>query len=128
MRYQLNMKALGKICFWFSLIGMMAVPAMAAEFVPGINDLPLAPGLTAVADKTVEFNSPEGRIVDATASGAVSRSTIVEFYRRTLPQLGWKAESPVIFRRGRELLRLNISGDSASGTQVRFSLRPQPAR
>ncbi|MDA0239956.1 MAG: hypothetical protein O3A84_08010, partial [Proteobacteria bacterium] len=91
-------------------------------------DLPLAPGLAAISDKTVEFDSPEGRIVDATATGRVARSTVIEFYRLTLPQLGWQAESPVIFRRGRELLKLEFSGKSTSQTQVRFSLRPEPGK
>lgn len=98
----------------------------AGEFVPGIEDLPLAPGLAAHAENSVLFDTPSGRIVDAIAAGRVSRTAILAFYARTLPQLGWREISRGAFVRGDELLRLEISVATANLTEVRFSLNPRP--
>ena len=35
------------------------------------------------------FDTPAGRIVEAVASGAVTRDEVLAFYAETLPQLGW---------------------------------------
>lgn len=109
-------------------------PAYGAEtFVSGVDDLPLMPGLAALPTQTVVFDAPGGRIVEAWADGTVSREAVLSFYDATLPQLGWTAAAPDLFRREGETLRLEFPPDAAAGAQpaaasgtllVRFYLSP----
>lgn len=93
------------------------------RFVEGVEDLPLMPGLANVEGAGVAFDAVTGRIVVAYASGRVTREAVVAFYADTLPQLGWKKEQELRFRRDNENLALEFSRNS-SGLTVRFSLSP----
>lgn len=99
----------------------------AAGFVPGFDDLPLMPGLAASADGAVVFDAPGGRIVDVQAAGRTSAGRVLEFYRDTLPQLGWQAAGPDgTFEREGEVLKLLIGEPERGRVTVRFSLAPAP--
>jgi hypothetical protein len=90
---------------------LAGAPALAQQFVPGTEDLPLMRELAAVQGTDVVFDKPEGRIVEATARGKVSRSAVRSFYDETLPQLGWKAAlSPDSWTRETETLHLDFQG------------------
>ncbi len=115
------------------LLGLAGRPAFAAEeFVHGVDDLPLMPGLTSLAGEGVVFDVPGGRVVEAWAEGRVTRAAVRSFYGSTLPQLGWTAAGPDLFRREGETLRLEFPAagprdahPSASGAlRVRFYLSP----
>src|SRR5689334_6805677 len=69
------------------------LPAKPAEpqFVAGIGDLPLMPGLSPVPEQDVVFDKPAGRIVQAVARGPVKPADVSRFYAETVPQLGWRA-------------------------------------
>lgn len=95
----------------------------SARFVEGVEDLPLMPGLANVEAAGVAFDTVEGRIVVAFASGRVTREAVVGFYADTLPQLGWKREQELRFRRDNENLTMEFSRTSG-GLTVRFSLSP----
>ncbi len=106
-----------------------ALPAAAEPaFVPGFEDLPLMPGLAVVPEAGVQFDKPDGRLVEAVATGAVDPGEVVAFYRKTLPQLGWDAVSQgprrIAFRREGETLAIDYSRDRA-GLMVRFFLSPR---
>jgi hypothetical protein len=110
---------------------LVAAPAFAQNrFVPGIEDLPLMPQLSAVQGENVVFEAPAGRIVEAWADGATSADAVREFYGKTLPQLGWRSSGPDLFRRENETLRLEFpassprGGASAGRILVRFYLAP----
>lgn len=109
------------------LIGicLAAFGALAGErFLSAIADLPLMPGLTEAAGSAVVFSKPEGRIVEVAAHGVVERAAVLGFYRRTLPQLGWRPDGKGAFVRDRERLALAFS--RASGQLVvQFSLAPK---
>jgi len=102
--------------------------ALAGGFVAGLEDLPLMPGLSEVEESTVSFDSPEGRIVEVYAEGAVDGGRVLTFYDETLPQLGWTPEGGGNFRREGEMLRIEIisegEGGEGEGIAVRFSLAP----
>lgn len=99
-----------------------------ARFFSGIDDLPLAPGLSEA--QSFQFDEAGGRITGATASGRATPAAVRAFYTETLPALGWSS-SPngesrdLVFLRGRERLTLSIvaSGDGAS-LEVRLLVRP----
>jgi hypothetical protein len=106
------------------LLTALAAPANAqGAFVAGIEDLPLMPGLAAQGEASV-FDAPQGRVVDATAQGAPSRAAVLDFYARTLPQLGWRSEGEGRFAREGERLVLEFPA-SQGATLVRFFLRPE---
>jgi|DEB0MinimDraft_10_1074344.scaffolds.fasta_scaffold195799_1 hypothetical protein len=99
----------------------------ADRFVYGFEDLPLMDALTQVAGSSVLFDTPQGRIVQASATGQVERQTVLEFYRDTLPQLGWTLSQDGIFQREGETLRLEFTETDAA-LEVRFLIEPTATR
>ncbi|HJO71962.1 MAG: hypothetical protein QF450_09845 [Rhodospirillales bacterium] len=108
------------------------VPAAAGEaggFLSGIEDLPLMPHLNENTDGGMVFDTPAGRIVEAFASGAVTRAQVLAFYAATLPQLGWTMEEAARYSREGEILRLEFTENhpmpkSAAALTVHFALSP----
>ncbi len=98
--------------------------ADGATFVADVEDLPLMPGLAEVSGAGVVFDKPGGRIVEAYAEGAVGRAEVIDFYRRTLPQLGWAAAGGTAYRREGERLEIVILGGDGD-LVVRFTLQPE---
>jgi hypothetical protein len=99
-----------------------------AAFVPGIRDLPLMPGLSPLGGEAVGFDKPEGRIAEAAAEGRIDPARVRDFYRETLPRLGWTPRGEDEFVRAGETLRLEFARASGPAgrapTVVRFLLRP----
>lgn len=91
-------------------------------FVSVIDDLPLMAALSEVG-QGVEFATEQGRIVEATATGQVTKAQVLDFYAETLPQLGWTRAGDARFVREGEALDLIFThGDDT--LSVRFSLAP----
>ncbi len=103
-----------------------AAPAALAEqrFVAGTGDLPLMPGLEEIAESSLVFDKPEGRIVEGVAIGTVLSAEVEAFYRVTLPELGWSAADDLRFLREGEVLtiRLHTDGDRV---RVHYSIAPE---
>jgi hypothetical protein len=106
------------------LLLLAPAAALADDFVPGTEDLPLMPGLRPVVGSSLVFDKPQGRIVEAQTHGPVSRGAITAFYTATLPQLGWKEEGADAWRRDGEELHLDFDGRDGDLT-VGFTLSPQ---
>ena len=106
------------------LVMLFAAPAGAADFVAGTEDVPLMQGLVPVEGKSLAFDKPEGRIVEAEARGPLARAKVRDFYGATLPQLGWRAAGPDAWQRDGEVLRLAFHGRDGDLT-VGFTLSPQ---
>jgi hypothetical protein len=112
------------------ILGLIAVfapvgDARAADgYFSALPDLPLMTGLAEDLAATVMFDKPEGRIVKMTATGRVSRTAVMNYYARALPQLGWEIVRSGRFRREGEILLINISG-TGNDLTVRFSLLPE---
>jgi hypothetical protein len=102
---------------------LATAPARADPFVAGTEDVPLMQGLVPVEAGAVVFDKPEGRIIEAQARGKLERGAVRDFYRSTLPQLGWKALGVNAWRREAEMLRLEIGGRDGDVT-VGFTLSP----
>ena len=119
--------------------------AATDSYIAGFEGLPLMPGLTEKTEDRVIFDTPAGRIVEATtwgAVGTVSAQTVRAFYANTLPQLGWHREDAqgnvqknakaehMSFKREGERLLIEFppeqSTDTAkqAGFVVRFTIRP----
>ena len=107
------------------ILSLLAAPlARAAAFVAGTEDVPLMEGLVTVDGKSLAFDKPEGRIVEAEARGKLARAKVRDFYGATLPQLGWSAAGPDAWRREGEVLRIEFGGRDGDLT-VGFTLSPQ---
>ena len=103
-------------------LGAFAQQAKPAVFIERLGDVPLMPGLSVVERSGVDFDAPGGRIVEVAAAGPVTRAAVLEFYRRSLPPLGWTGRNGVFVREG-EKLRLELAG-AGGRTEVRFFLSP----
>ena len=107
------------------LLAGLAPPSSAQQpgYVSQVEDLPLMPGLIEVADAGLVFDQPSGRIVEAYAQGQVTREEVLDFYRKTLPQLGWQTLDELRFGREGETLTLDFLA-ARDTLIVRFSLTP----
>jgi hypothetical protein len=108
----------------FLLLLALPLPALADGFVAGTEDVPLMPGLAPVTGSSLVFDKPQGRIVEAQASGKVTRAAVHDFYATSLPQLGWSASGANAWRREGEVLRLDFHERDGVLT-VGFTLSPQ---
>ena len=115
-----SLVACAAICAAFIAVDVEATDG----FLSRLEDLPLAPGLSEDTKAGVSFDTVTGRIVEAFARGKVTEHQVLDFYRETLPQLGWTPESPTEYRRGGERLRIALMPD-AQGLVVHYSLSPQ---
>jgi len=108
------------------LFGAGAGPtrAQVQSYIAEVEDLPLMPGLAEVEGAGMVFDKPDGRIVEAYAQGEVAREPVLAFYRKTLPQLGWRATGAATFRREGEALSLDFL-DGGGALIVRFTLVPR---
>ena len=92
-----------------------------AGFLSAAPDVPLAAGLEELADGVMVFDKPQGRIVQITTvpNGQAAARDIRDFYRASLPNLGWQSVGEgdaanaalLTFRRKGEILRLTFSAD-----------------
>ena len=98
----------------------------AGLFIKDIEDLPLMPGLVEDAGSGMTFDTAQGRIVEAFATGPISEGGVMDFYDETLPQLGWRPDGPGVFSREREILKVEFPGgpDAVSPLTVGFRLMP----
>lgn len=103
---------------------LAAIPQAGAQgFFALLEDVPVMPGLSPVDDAGMEFDAPSGRIVEAYAIGATDRNSVMDFYRATLPQLGWQKTDSTAFLREAESLRIDFFGPDGDLT-VRFTVAP----
>lgn len=86
------------------------IGASKQKFVKGTDGIPLYPYFTEIKDKTVMFDSTDGKIirVNYTATGVDMRK-VRNFYNDTLPQIGWIKVDEDLFRRDNEELEYQIS-------------------
>ncbi|OYQ35881.1 hypothetical protein CHU95_06345 [Niveispirillum lacus] len=111
------------------LLAIIMAQSAKADFVPGTEDVPLAPGLTAMADDALVFDNPTGRIVQATATGSTNADAVTRYYTDTLPQLGWVRGSDGRWTRSGEVLDIAIATDATTRRlTVRFQLSPRAER
>ena len=84
--------------------GTLSAAVNAADYFSGIDDLPLPETLSERADESVVFETPEGRIVTVVARGRTTADAVRDYYRSTLPALGWMPEAGDSFVRDGEML------------------------
>jgi len=98
----------------------------AGLFIKDIEDLPLMPGLVEELGSGTAFDTAQGRIVEAYATGPVSEGGVMAFYEKTLPQLGWRRLDIGVFQRENEVLKLEFPGGSGAAPPLTVGFRLMP--
>ena len=96
----------------FLLLFIFAKPVWADDFLAGTEDVPLMQGLTLLTDETFDFDTEDGRLYFSKANAAIDSEKIWDFYRKTLPQLGWSEKESGTFVREGDVLRISIDKQS----------------
>jgi len=140
----LSMRCHNTLLFVWLLVCGILIPAFdvvaadnsagSSSYVADFESVPLMPGLTEKTEERVNFDTPAGRIVEATTFGRVRKSQIEKFYFKTLPQLGWQKTGPLIFVREGERLSIEFAAETSAGAKdlqakqkiliVRFRIKP----
>ncbi|NQV54435.1 MAG: hypothetical protein HQ503_01125 [Rhodospirillales bacterium] len=111
------------------LAAMIFVPLpAAAQFMPGIADLPIMAGLKPDSAGPVIFDTPQGRIVVSSATGRIAEEAVLRFYSNTLPQLGWYRQSALEFTRAGENLKLEVLPLGGGRIVLKFMVAPSAGR
>ncbi len=120
------------ICIAVLLVGFISLsPAWAdgerAVFLSAIEDVPLMAGLTEDRAAALEFDKPDGRLVEAYAYGDVRAEDAAEFYITVMPEFGWQIARDLVFSREGEMLRIYLSAEDRL-LLVRFVLSPDSSQ
>ena len=93
------------------------------KFVVGSNDIPLYPYLEIVDEESANFDTISGNIVISKYLAKNEIDEIHEFYKETLPQLGWNLSysdsGKMIFKRDRDNLEILFEYGS-KGLYIKF--------
>ncbi|MEM7072112.1 MAG: hypothetical protein AAF418_00950 [Pseudomonadota bacterium] len=113
-------------------IHMVAIwPAKAEGWLPGLEDVPIAPAFAPDLQSLLLFDHPGGRIVEIHlhSEQAYLGEQALGFYHETLVQLGWvtlHTDHDATFIRGAEQLVIEIIQNQPQ-TTLRLKLVPNPS-
>ena len=93
-------------------------------FFSVIEDLPVMPQLVEDTGAAMTFESSAGRVAEVEANGLASSNAIDAYYEQSLPQLGWRPQSNGVYRRGKELLAIEVKAGLGGTVKVLFHLGP----
>ncbi len=110
----------------FFLLMLFLPIRVNAEFVEGMADIPLMDGMKQIHSASISFGNDESRFDEAYMTSAkINFDKVCEFYKNTLPQLGWKFLShdnaAVHFERDMEVLDIVLEKNKP--TLVRITLK-----
>ena len=110
--------------------GLLAVAAPGAHgaeetaaFLAAIEEVPLMAGLTEEPTAALDFDKPDGRLVETYAYGDVAAEDAAAFYLAVMPEFGWQNIDGLDFSREGEMLRIELTPEESS-LVVRFVLSP----
>ena len=93
-------------------------------FFSVIEDLPIMPKLVEDIAAAMSFESSAGRVAEVEANGLASSAAIDAYYKQSLPQLGWLLQANGSYRRGNELLAIEVKAGLGGAVKVLFHLGP----
>ena len=115
------------------VISPVAAPSAAfaaddpAAFLIAIEEVPLMTGLTEEKTPALNFDKPDGRLVETYAYGKVTAEDAAAFYRAVLPEFGWHIIDRLVFLREAEMLRIDLIPEGRS-LVIRFVLSPNSSQ
>lgn len=118
------------VCLILCMSAAQASDEAAQNFFSYMTDIPVMSGLAEMPDEVVVFDKLQGRIVTQYAlplSAQLQMDEIADFYKNTLPHLGWKYVQNHRFLREDERLDITfIKNQSADMPyKVQFTVQPQ---
>ena len=107
----------------FLTLTLISLKALSENFLRGIDDIPAYKNMVHVEESLVMFDKVNGRFVSTEIIGKYNYSEVSEFYKKILPNLGWKLITKNLYRRAEESLELEYKLD---GKQLRvlFNISP----
>ncbi len=76
-----------------------------------------------VEDSLILFDKIDGRYVSVEITGDYDEDKVLKFYKKILPNLGWKEKKPLIFNRNNETLEV-ISKKEKGQVFIKFNIFP----
>ena len=82
-----------------------------ASFIEGLEDIPLAEGVTQIENGSLSFDNEEIRFFESYLSAEKQKfDNVIKFYKETLPQMGWQKKNEnkdkILFERDGESLEI----------------------
>ena len=114
--------------------GARGGPTVSAVRHPAIEDFPLPSGFALVGDHSSSRASGVTRWVEYEFAGGTPWSTIIQFFKDTLPTAGWTLRTEQLRRNGSYEMRFDSDREECdvsvsrlrSKTVVNIDIRPQP--
>lgn len=96
--------------------------AHAEEFLAGTSDIPVMNGLKINTSEQMDFDTPIGQVLILEGiSVKKTGNEILNFYKNTLPQMGWEEKSEGIFIRQKDSLTISVLKNN-NPAKVRFDI------
>ena len=76
-----------------------------------------------VEDSLILFDKIDGRYVSVEIYGDYEEYEVIDYYKRILPNLGWKEKKYLIYNRNNETLEIK-SKKEKKGLSVKFNIFP----
>ena len=112
--------------FIFSSLLIGIIFSARAAFVEGLEDIPLPDGLNQIENGNLNFGNEEIRLIEAyLSSQTLLFEQVADFYKQTLPQMGWQIKKQfkrkILFEREGETLE--ISEEALNPLIVRLTVK-----
>ena len=102
----------------------LSFQSIAEEFVYGLGDVPIFKDMKSIEDSYILFDKVDGRYLYWEIKGEYEVLEIKEYYKKVLPNLGWKLYEKNSFLRGDEILEIQYYNDNVE-TKVVFTISPK---
>ena len=105
------------------LLFLVPCISQALKFINGLEDIPVYKKMEYVEDSLILFDKIDGRYVSAEITGNYDEDKVLKFYKKILPNLGWKENKPLSFNRNNETLEI-ISKREKGKVYIKFNIFP----
>ena len=102
----------------------LSFKVIAEEFVYGLGDVPIFKDMRSIEDSYILFDKVDGRYLYSEIKGDYEILEIQEYYKKVLPNLGWKSYKKNSFVRADEILEIQYLMDNKE-TKVVFTISPR---
>ena len=108
---------------FFLLFFLVTHTLYALKFINELEDIPLYKKMEYVEDSLILFDKIDGRYISVEITGNYDEEKVLKFYKKILPNLGWKEKKSLIFNRNNETLEI-ISREEEDKTYIKFNIFP----
>ena len=114
-------------------IGCLRAAEQPTTFIEGMDDVPLPQGMSQITQDDFSFGNEETRLLEAYLTPAAKQTKtsfakIADFYKESLPQLGWiyqgnRGNDLIFYREGETL---EVVKESHQPLLVRITVKTKP--